>query len=90
MSDIFEDIGKAARRLASNVTTGVSVAALEQKVIEAYRDLGRMYYEAAQRGESCQGPAFDRHMEDISQLLEQIRQKRYGQTVTDADFVDMG
>lgn len=85
MSDIFEDIGNAARRLASSVTTGVSVAALEQKVNDAYRDLGRMYYEAAQRGESCQGPAFDRHRENISCLLEQIRQKRHGQNVSDTD-----
>lgn len=77
MSDIFQDLGDAARRFAGNVSTEVSVAALEQKVADAYRGLGRMYFEAAQRGERCEGPAFDRHVERIAELLEQIRQKRY-------------
>ena len=77
MSDIFDDLSNAARRLAGSVSTEVTVAALEQKVADAYRGLGRMYFEAAQRGERCEGPAFDRHVERIEDLLEQIRQKRY-------------
>ncbi|MBQ5711744.1 MAG: hypothetical protein IIV61_03935 [Oscillospiraceae bacterium] len=77
MSDIFDDLSNAARRLAGNVSTEVSVAALEQKVADAYRGLGRMYFEAAQRGERCEGPAFDKHVAEIASLLEQIRQKRY-------------
>ena len=72
MSDIFDKIGKAAQRVVSNVSSEVSIAALEQKVTEAYRDLGRQYYETVQRGGEPTGAAFDAHMRRLSDLLVQI------------------
>ena len=74
MSGIVNDVEKAARRWASKVSNGVSCAALEQRINEHYRELGRLYYEAAQRGEAPEGTA--PLMTKISQLREELAVKK--------------
>lgn len=83
MSDFFDDLGKAVRRAANNVSRSVSVAAQEQRLREAYQALGRMHYEAVQSGAAAQGPEFDSQMERISDLIAAIRETRRSQKVTD-------
>ena len=50
MHDFFDKLGAAARRAASNVANDVSVAAEKQKLSDAYRDLGKRYYQAVKQG----------------------------------------
>lgn len=76
MSDFFSDLGDAARRVVSDVSTGVNVAALEQKIRDAQRILGQLYFKAVCEGEEPQGPEFDEQVETIRQLKRQIHQKR--------------
>lgn len=89
MSEFFSDLGKAARRVVSNVGTEVSVAALEQKVKEAYQSLGWLYHEAVRAGEEPRGEAFDTQLQKISDLKEQIKEKRRNQKVSDDDFEEV-
>ena len=86
MSDFFNDLGKAFRRAANNVSTEVSVAAQEQRGREAYQALGRLYYEAVQTGKAPEGQEFDAQVSKIHALLANIRETRRSQNVTDSDF----
>lgn len=86
MSDFFEDLGKAVRRVANNVSTEVSVAAQEQRVREAYQALGRLYYENVQAGKVPEGQEFDAQVSKIRALLANIHETRRSQNVADADF----
>ena len=81
MSDFFSDLGNAARRVVSGVSTEVSVAALEQKVKDSQRLLGQMYYQAVSGGEPVEGPGFDAQVETIRRLQEEIRLKRMSHEV---------
>ena len=83
MSDFFDDLGKAVRRVANNVSTEVSVAAQEQRLREAYQALGRLYYEAAQSGGAVQGEEFDAQVSKICGLIESIHETRRSQNVAD-------
>ncbi len=76
MSDIFEDIGNAARRVADKVSTGISVAALEQKLSDAYKELGKLHYQAAAQNQPLQGPVFAAKLNQIEDLQRQIREKK--------------
>ena len=52
MHDFFDKLGAAAKRAAGNVANEVSVAAEKQKLSDAYKDLGKRYYQAVKNGES--------------------------------------
>lgn len=86
MGEFFDDLGKAVRRVANNVSAEVSVAAQEQRVREAYQALGRLYYEAVQAGNAFQGEEFDAQVSKIRALLANIHETRRSQNVADADF----
>ncbi len=90
MSNFWEDLTGAARKVASGVSTEVTIAAREQKAKEAYQKLGRMYYRAAKNGECLTGREFDEQVAAIEALLRQINDLRYNENVTasDEDFVD--
>lgn len=90
MSQFFEDLEAAVRKVASNVSTGVTVAAREQKAKEAFQKLGRMYYRAVKAGERPKGEAFDEQVAKIEALLQEINDLRSNEQVTaeDHDFVD--
>ena len=83
MSDFFDDLGKAVRRVANNVSTEVSVAAQEQRLREAYQALGRLCYESAQAGKVLQGEEYDAQVAKIHALIESINETRRSQNVTD-------
>ena len=83
MSDFFSNLSDATRRVASTIGTEVTVAALEQKVKDAYRILGQLYYKAAVQGQEPGGPAFDAQIETIRRLQREIRQKRLSNQVED-------
>ena len=76
MSEILRDIGKAAQRVVTKVGEEVSCAALEQRIQDAYRDLGRAYHDAVERGEEPGMDAFQVHMDKIRQLRQELEQKR--------------
>lgn len=52
MHDFFDKLGAAAKRAASNVANEVSVAAEKQKLSDAYKDLGKRYYQAVKAGQT--------------------------------------
>jgi len=87
MSDFFDDLSKALRKAADNVTAEFSVAAQEQRLKEAYQELGRMHFEAVRAGNAPQGEAFDAQLAKIRALINNINQTRRNQNVTDSDFV---
>lgn len=72
MSNFFDDLGNAFKKLADDVTTEVSVTAKQQKVKEAYQKLGRMHYQAACKGTEPVGAEFDKQVALIRDLLQQI------------------
>lgn len=76
MSDFFGDLGKACQRAVDGVTNEVSCAALEQKIGDAYRALGRLYYETVQRGETPEGKKFEVHTHKIAALQAELEEKR--------------
>ena len=82
MANFFDDLGKAMTHAVNSVSTEFSVAAQEQRLKEAYQMLGRMYYDAIQRGAEPVGSAFDAQMARINDLLAAIREKRQSQNVT--------
>lgn len=82
MSDFFDDLGNAFRRVANSVSTEVSVAAQEQKVKDAYHTLGRMYYQAVQQGKSVTGAEFDAQTAKIRELMDSIKEARRNQNVS--------
>lgn len=81
MSDFISNIGNAARRVASGVSTEVSVAALEQKIKDAHRVLGNLYFQAVSQGTEPYGPEFDVQVNTIRRLQQEIRMKRQAHDV---------
>lgn len=81
MSDFFSNIGNAARRVASGVGTELSVAALEQKIKDAHRVLGNLYFQAVSQGQPPHGPEFDAQMNTIRHLQQEIKIKRQSHNV---------
>ena len=82
MSNFFDNLGKAVTNAANSVSTGINVAAQEQRLKEAYQALGRMHYETVQAGNPTSGEAFDRQMAKIGELIAAIRELRQAQNVT--------
>lgn len=76
MSEFFENLGHATRRVVSTVSTEVSVAALEQKIKDAQRVLGQLYFEAVTRGDMPIGPEYTAQIETIQRLQTEISNKR--------------
>lgn len=89
MSNFFDDLGNAFKKLADDVSAEVSITAKQQKLKEAYQKLGRMHYQAACRGVAPAGVEFDREVALIRDLLQQINDLRSNANVaSEADFAD--
>ena len=69
MHDFFDKLGAAAKRAASNVANEVSVAAEKQKLSDAYRDLGKRYYQAVKQGAA---PDLAQEIARIDEALKRI------------------
>ena len=69
MHDFFDKLGAAAKRAASNVANEVSVAAEKQKLSDAYRDLGKRYYQAVKQGVT---PDLAQEIARIDEALKRI------------------
>lgn len=80
MHDFFDRLGSAAKRAASNVANEVSVAAEKQKLSDAYRDLGKLCYQALKQNET---PDFPAQVARIDELLRSIADLRDRRNVTD-------
>ena len=76
MSNFFQDLEKATQRFTTKVSSGVSCAALEQRIGEHYRELGRLYYDASTRGVAPEGEAFRVQMDQIRQLRQELEFKK--------------
>ena len=76
MHDFFDKLGAAAKRAAGTVANEVSVAAEKQKLSDAYRDLGRRYYQALKRGEDADLAPEVAQIDDILRRLENLKDRR--------------
>ena len=82
MHDFFDKLGAAARRAAGNVANEVNVAAEKQRLSAAYRDLGKLCYQALKKGET---PDFSAEEAKIDALLAKIAELKDRRNVTDVD-----
>ena len=80
MHDFFDRLGSAARRAANNVANEVNVAAEKQKLSDAYRDLGKLCYQALKQGGT---PDFPAEVARIDALLASIADLKERRNVTD-------
>ena len=80
MHDFFDKLGAAARRAAGNVANEVNVAAEKQRLSDAYRDLGKLCYQALKKGET---PDFSAEEAKIDALLAKIAELKDRRNVTD-------
>ncbi len=69
MHDFFDKLGAAAKRAAGNVANEVSVAAEKQKLSDAYKDLGKRYYQAVKNGQT---PDLSAEVAKIDEALARI------------------
>lgn len=89
MSNFFNDLGTAFRKVANDVSTEVTIASREQRLKEAYLALGKLHYQAAKKGESLESPRIAAQMESISLLIQEIRTMRDSRNIpTEDDFAD--
>ena len=82
MHDFFDKLGAAARRAAGNVANEVNVAAEKQRLSDAYRDLGKLCYQALKKGET---PDFSAEEAKIDALLAKIAELKDRRNVPDVD-----
>ena len=76
MNDFFDKLGAAAKRAAGTVVNEVSVAAEKQKLSDAYRDLGKRYYQALKRGESADLTQEIAQIDEILRRIENLMDRR--------------
>lgn len=89
MSNFFDDLGNAFKKLADDVSTEVSVSSKQQQLKGAYQKLGRLHYQAACKGVAPTGEEFDKQVALIRSLLQQINDlKNNANVVFDQDFAD--
>jgi len=69
MHDFFDKLGAAAKRAAGTVANEVSLAAEKQKLSDAYRDLGKAYYQALKQGQT---PELDGLVAKVDEALDRI------------------
>lgn len=81
MSEFFDDVSKALKRAANTVSTGVSIAAQEQRVKETYESIGRLYCQVVGEGKEPTGEAFDSQVVKVNDLLEKIKKIKEDQKV---------
>lgn len=82
MHELFDKLGAAAKRAAKNVASEVNVAAEKQRLSDAYRDLGKLCYQALKKGQT---PDFTDEVERIDALLAKIAELLERRNVTDVD-----
>ena len=82
MHELFDKLGAAAKRAAKNVASEVNVAAEKQRLSDAYRDLGKLCYQALKKGQT---PDFADEVERIDALLAKIAELQDRRNVTDVD-----
>ncbi len=83
MPDFFSDLESAFKRVASTVSSEVTLAAREQKVREAFQTLGRMYYKALQEGAATDSDELRQQANKIHALLQEIDEMRANQKMPD-------
>ena len=76
MNDFFDKLGAAAKRAAGTVVNEVSVAAEKQKLSDAYRDLGKRYYQALKRGECADLTQEIAQIDEILRRIENLMDRR--------------
>ena len=76
MHDFFDKLGAAAKRAAGTVANEVSVAAEKQKLSDAYRDLGKRYYQALKRGEAADLTQEVARIDEILRNIENLKDRR--------------
>ena len=82
MHDFFDKLGAAAKRAAGNVANEVNVAAEKQKISDAYRDLGKRYYQAVKKGEPADLTAEIAAIDAALARIEALKDRRNVTNVT--------
>ena len=76
MHDFFDKLGAAAKRAAGNVANEVSVAAEKQRLSDAYKDLGKRYYQALKRGEVADLSAEVAKIDEALARIDALKDRR--------------
>ena len=76
MHDLFDKLGAASKRAAGHVATKVSVAAEKQKLSDAYRDLGKRYYQALKAGEVADLSAEVAKIDEALARIDALKDRR--------------
>ena len=76
MNDFFDKLGAAAKRAAGTVVNEVSVAAEKQKLSDAYRDLGKRYYQALKAGEVADLSAEVAKIDEALARIDALKDRR--------------
>ena len=76
MNEFLNKVGAAARTAADAVGTELNIASHEQRVRNAYRDLGKLYYNYVSSGMQPEGDGFDEKMAVIEAELKKIKELR--------------
>ena len=82
MHDFFDKLGAAAKRAAGNVANEVSVAAEKQRLSDAYKDLGKHYYQAVKNGETPDLSAEIAAIDEALARIEMLKDRRNVTSVT--------
>ncbi len=76
MHDFFDKLGAAAKRAAGTVANEVSLAAEKQKLSDAYRDLGKAYYQALKQGQTPDMTAWVAKVDEALARIENLKDRR--------------
>jgi hypothetical protein len=76
MNDFFDKLGSAAKRAANNVANEVSIAAEKQRLSDAYRDLGKLCYQALKQNEIPNFPADVAKIDGLLQRIAELKDRR--------------
>lgn len=81
MNEFVDDVTLAVKRAVTNVSTGISVAAQQQRVKETYEAIGKLYCQTVGEGKEPTGEQFDAQVRHVNELLEQIRVAKENRSV---------
>ena len=72
--DFLTSAAGTAKRLAHSAKKNVNILAEEDKIKDAYREIGRLYCEAIHSGAPLTGPAYDRQLDIIEAAQERVEE----------------
>ena len=78
----WNDLEAAARKVAGDVNTELTVVGREQKIKDAYQALGKLYYQAKAAGQEPGGADLEDCCRKIQASLDRINDLKQANNVT--------